>query len=600
MSEKYIGTEYNLPLIVGDNPFESLFKQSPDAIVQFDDNKRIVDVNPKFLELFGYTFNEIKHKSIDELFNKNENLCTTVTNRILQGEVQSLETVVIHKENGEPIYLLFRGMPIVINNSITGGFGVYLDITAGKKQEEKVKKQQKIMYSLFSDSPDAIVYLDREGNIININNQFTKIFGYILKECKGKNLDNLITSERYINEAKHVSERAIENKIVDLETVRLSKDGRMIPVVVRGGSTIIDNEIIGFYGIYTDITERKKAEERIRYLSFHDKLTGLYNRAFFEEELERMDKSRQFPISVIIGDVNGLKLINDIFGHHQGDILLQKIASILKKACRKEDIIARWGGDEFAILLPNTSEENVTEICHRINLMCSQEKSDPINISISLGSATKKNAYENFLDIIKWAEEKMYRNKFLKSNSTRSSMVISLQNSLFEKNFEGKEHANRMKELGIKLGKRIGLTQEEIAELSILAIIHDIGKIAISEAILNKPGTLTNSEWKEMKKHSEIGYRITRSSLELEHIAEYVLYHHERWDGKGYPKGLKGETIPKLSRMISIVDAYDVMTYGTNYKEAIEQEKALREIENCAGTQFDPNIAKQFIDMMKG
>ncbi|SNT09415.1 PAS domain S-box-containing protein/diguanylate cyclase (GGDEF) domain-containing protein [Anaerovirgula multivorans] len=599
MSEEYRASVFNKSVALGDNPFELLFRHLPDAIIQFDAEERIVDVNSKFTELFGYTFDEIKGRRIDELFSKNQNISDSVIKSILQGESLFSETVVKDRENGKLIYILFRGIPIVIDNVITGGFGIYLDVTESRRKEEKVKQQQKILFSLFNDSPDAIVYLDRKGNVININNQFTKIFGYTLKECKGKNLDNLIANEKYINEARHISERAIENKIVDLETYRLSKDGKIIPVVVRGGSTIVDNEIIGFYGIYTDITERKKAEEKIRYLSFHDKLTGLYNRAYFEEELERIDKSRQLPISIIIGDVNGLKLINDIFGHHQGDILLQKIAFVLQKACRKEDSIARWGGDEFAILLPNTSEENVKEICQRITYMCSQEKSDPMSISISLGSATKKNANESFFKVIKWAEEKMYRNKFLKSNSTRNSIVASLQKSLFEKNYEGREHADRMKRLAIALGEKIGLSQEEITAVGILAILHDIGKIVISEKILNKPGPLTNDEWKEMKKHSEIGYRITRSSRELEHIAEYVLYHHERWDGKGYPKGLKGESIPKISRIIAIVDAYDVMSYGTNYKEAIGHEKALKEIENCAGTQFDPEIAKVFIDMNK-
>ena len=596
--------------------------------------------------------------------------------------------------------------------------GTYIDINERKKAEEEIKHQKKILESLFKLSPDAIVYLDNYGNILNINEKFTRIFGYTIEDCKGKNLDELITDEELLSEANTISTMALANERVEVESFRKHKDGRLMPVSIRGGVTIVDNKPIGFYGIYTDIgkkleaeralkeseeiyrsivtaipdiiiryakdgtmldvnagdenglvrvkhemigintkdvlpqhiaelilttikrtietqrlssieyklnvprgdryfemrlvasgddeaiaiirdiTDKKNADEKIRYLSFHDKLTGLYNRAFFEEELKRLDNFRQLPISILIGDVNGLKLTNDVFGHLIGDNLLIQIADIMKESCRADDIIARWGGDEFAVILPKTDDFQANQVLNRIHSACRKQRIEHLKISISIGSATKTVLQQNIRDIIKEAEEKMYRHKLLESKSTRSNIIASLQKSLFERSHETEEHAQRMQKIGGKLGKIVGLNENELDELSLLCLLHDIGKIAISDNILTKNSKLTADEWEEMMRHPEIGYRIAESSQELFHIADYILFHHERWDGKGYPQGLKGDEIPRLSRILAIIDAYDVMTNSRSYKEAISHEEALKEIQICAGSQFDPDLAKKFIEIM--
>ena len=223
---------------------------------------------------------------------------------------------------------------------------------------------------------------------------------------------------------------------------------------------------------------------------------------------------------------------------------------------------------------------------------------DPYLISISLGCATRNSMEESLVDTIKLAEDYMYRDKLLQSRSLHSSIISSMKTTLFEKSQETEEHAQRMIKLSRAIGNKMKLKDEQLNELELLSTLHDIGKIGISDAILNKPEMLSDEEWLEMKKHPLIGYRIAKSSHELASIAEYIMYHHERWDGKGYPSGLKEEEIPLLSRILAVVDAYDAMTEDRSYRKAMTKEAAIEEIRNNMGKQFDPNISQIFIDII--
>ncbi len=343
---------------------------------------------------------------------------------------------------------------------------------------------------------------------------------------------------------------------------------------------------------------RIRSEQDIRYMSFHDSLTGLYNRTFLEQEINRLDTSRQCPISVIMGDINGLKLVNDAYGHIEGDKLLQKAAEILKKLFRQEDIIARWGGDEFVVLLPQTALLEANSISTRLLDECEQAFSDNVPLSIALGLACKEREEDDFFEILALAEKRMYRNKLSESRSARSAVLTSLIKTLEEKSQETEEHTYRMGKMARRMGEKIGLLQEELNRLELLISLHDIGKIIISEEILNKPGPLNEEEWALIKTHPESGYRIARSTEEISHVAEEILAHHERWDGKGYPRGLSGKDIPLLARINSIVDAYDVMTNGRPYKDPMSWEEAIGELKRCAGSQFDPELIEVFVQVL--
>ncbi|MBP7175626.1 MAG: diguanylate cyclase [Thermoclostridium sp.] len=393
------------------------------------------------------------------------------------------------------------------------------------------------------------------------------------------------------------------------EEEHISSENNNIPIMIPSDDRIVWMELYTTkieYGdskadfiTFLDITDKMNAEKEIRYLAYHDKLTGLYNRGFFEEEVQRIDVERSLPITIIIGDLNGLKLSNDVFGHYVGDKLLKSFSDILKKVCRKEDIIARWGGDEFAILLPGTDNETAGEICDRIHKECKRDTTGPISLSASLGFSTKYNINERLLDTLKMSENMMYREKLSESRKIRHTILESLKLSLFKRSIETESHLKRLFVLANNFAEHLGLSDKELDELSLLSSLHDIGKVAISDQILMKAGKLTQDEWTEVRTHAEKGYKIAVNHQELAPISEGILCHHERWDGKGYPQGLKEKDIPRISRILNIIDSYDVMTHHTVYKNAVSHEAAIEEISACMGKQFDPYFTQAFIEYMK-
>lgn len=345
-----------------------------------------------------------------------------------------------------------------------------------------------------------------------------------------------------------------------------------------------------------DVTERKQTEDEIRFLNYYDKLTGIYNRRYYENEIKRFDCEANLPISIIIGDVNGLRMINDAFGHDKGDELLQKAAAVIKAACREKDLAARWGGDEFVILMPNTRGEDAERLIKEIRALYSEQHVNSVSVSISFGWETKYSTDEDIMKILKSAEDYMYKHKLLEGQNLRGNIIGTIINTLHEKNFREEQHSKRVSKLCQKIGSAMGLSELDIHKLKVVGLLHDIGKIAIGEGILNKPDRLSEIEFNEIKRHPDIGYRILSASDEMLDVAECIWAHHERWDGRGYPKGLRGTAIPQLSRIIAVADSYDAMTSERPYRKALSDADALLEIRNNAGTQFDPDIARIFAD----
>lgn len=353
--------------------------------------------------------------------------------------------------------------------------------------------------------------------------------------------------------------------------------------------------------ILTDVTEKHKAQEQVAFLSFHDKLTSLYNRAFIDNWLEDFQPEGNFPLSVIMADLNGLKLANDVFGHFQGDKLLKGLGKVLLHCTRKSDIVARWGGDEFLILLPGTDMSACIKVAERIIEGCKHQEDLPTELSVSLGMATQQESTKNICDLFGIAENRMYSDKLQKSKEVRRRLILSVEKELHTRFFEDPGHIERVERLAVNLAQdaELSVGSIELDKLSLMTRLHDIGKVGIPKDILGKHSKLTKQEWEIMQRHSEVGFRMAQSIDELL-VAEAILALRECWDGSGYPRGLKGDQIPLLSRLVSIVDAFDVMTHDRPYRLARSQEDAIKELEKGSGKQFDPHLTQLFITKIYG
>lgn len=451
---------------------------------------------------------------------------------------------------------------------------------------------------------DGVITTDNNRKITMFNQVASEITGWTAEESLGKSFEDIFhimnqdtgeTSENAVRKALDTG----RSVFLKNSEVLVTKNGKK--VMISDSAAPIKNLegiIQGAVVVFRDVTLEKKRQERIRYLSYHDKLTGLYNRSFFEVELKRLDTNRSLPLTIIMADVNGLKITNDAFGHVAGDNLLKKSAEILKMGCRTEDIITRAGGDEFIIILPKATPKEAEKIIQRIRMLISKTNVDVIAVSIAFGFATKTKVTEDIQEILKQADNSMYENKALERHNVKAKLINSIE-TLYKKKTKEEAHSKAVGELCRKIGNAYQLAEENLKELETAGLWHDIGKTVLDEAILTKTSELNESEWLEIRKHPELGNRILESFGTFSAVAKYVLAHHEKWDGTGYPKGLKGEEIPWEARVVAIAEAYDAMSSEGSYRQAFSKEMAIEEIRNHAGTQFDPDMARVFIRMME-
>ncbi len=374
-----------------------------------------------------------------------------------------------------------------------------------------------------------------------------------------------------------------------------------LPVVLYGNVEVFEhsislcreNEVISLCRRTTDTVNHI---ENMRFLSNYDELTGAFNTRSFNEILRNYSFKERLPISIVILDVNGLKAINNEYGHDVCDKLLVELTNTLNKIDSPDKVVARIAGDEFAVVLPDTTKEKAENIFEEINAQCLSTIVFKVPFSISFGVETATTENDFLLDLANKAEELLYKQKVYTSSGKKDNTIELINSTLLAKNKREQLHSNRVSELCVEMAKVLGWSKLEQNKIKIAGLLHDIGKIGISDALLNKPGKLTDEEYAELQTHPEIGHRILQSSANMKELSEYAYAHHEKWDGTGYPRRLKGDEIVIEARIIAIIDTYDAITSSRSYRDGLPKEVAIKELIRCKNTQFDPELVDIFVE----
>lgn len=581
-----------------DNLIDVILDSFPFPIWVRDTSSKFILCNKAFAEETNFKKSDIINKSLFDIYDKNEASKYYLSDINM---IETRETEVLEYSINSRVMNSYK-TPLISHGAVIGIFGYSNDITHRKLYEQKIISQKNLLQTLFDAIPDIVFYKDKDCRYLGYNKAFKKVIRkYNQTSFIGKTDLDVEPDQKLAKQFFKKDLYVMKTKKKDLNYIKLvNNHGKVNHIEIIKAPIIEDNgNVSGVIGICRDITYSKKLEEELRVLSYTDKLTGTFNRTCFDEKIKFLNSPSNFPLSIIMGDINGLKVVNDTFGHLKGDKIIISIFNLVKGIIRETDYIFRWGGDELIILLPKTSSEEADEICKEIFKKCQDAPNDPIPLSIALGASTKTTKHETIDSILKDAEDKLFRQKLLLNKSIRSSIISSLQKSLSEKSVETEEHTRRLMDYTKQIGHKLGLSTWEIDEVVLLSQLHDIGKIGVSEEILMKPDKLTKDEFEIMKLHCEKGFRIVQGSPELSHIARGILTHHEKWDGSGYPLNLKGEEIPLMSRIVSVVDSYDAMTNDRVYKKAITKDFAIAELTRCCGTQFDPKIVDTFIKILQ-
>lgn len=576
----------------------ALIQNLNELFITYDLDGKITFVNKKVLDVSGYRAEDLlgQHVTLFVPEDCRKQVKEETGSRIRSGQGATYE-LPMRVSNGSYLLTRINSTPIRDEyGEIEGGMILAEDITATRKAQRELAASEKRYRAIVQDQTELICRFLPDFSITFANDAFCRYFNLCEGEVIGEKIPchNLLQSARdnFLHELYKITD---QDPVRNFEqVVHLEKDqDNWLSWTLRA----IFNErgeVIEYQGVGRDITISKQAEKQLIYMSTHDGLTGLYNRLYFEQQMQMIQNNNYQQAGLIICDVDGLKLVNDTLGHATGDNVLCQTADIIKSCFRREDIIARIGGDEFAILLPGADNEVTLQAIERIrNRIRIYNIDADIPISMSIGAGSKGASAVSMNDIFIEADNNMYREKLHSSNSARSAIVQTLTNALKERDYITEGHAERLQVLVIKIAQSLGM-EERINDLRLFAQFHDIGKVGVPDAILFKTGPLTEDERRVMQRHCEIGQRIALSAPEMADISDWILKHHEWWNGQGYPLGLKERDIPLECRILAVADAYDAMISHRPYRQAMSHQEAMDELQRFAGIQFDPEIVAIF------
>ena len=592
-----------------------LFKADYVCLLLGKDLREYVNAYESGKELWGGSINESLIKKLKKQWEKGEILCQKPAQGKEFRSIEHFAHEVFKKDSLLTFPLTYKGtlLGVLIIINISSGGLPFKEILNPLKlvtdtfanAVEQGRKHNQLMWSenryrtIFNHSGSALLIIDENFKILLSNPQ-----AQLLLDLPSDKLDNVANLTQFLPDYEIERVREYNRRRIQrdpdvprqYETQYIDSKGNIKSVIVT--AEVIPQTTQTVLSIL-DVTDWKKAEAELQYLNYHDRLTGLYNRVYFEQELRKYKNRPDTKVCLIMCDVNGLKLINTTFGSEAGDRVLVTTAKLLQE-CFQDYLVARIGGDEFAVLIEECDKVDIEEFCHifRKTIEKYNKDHDRYPLDISLGYACADGANLDISELLNQADNAMGREKLHSNNSTRSSQVQILTKALEFRDFITEGHAERVQNLILNTGKLLGLSEQRLSDLKLFAQFHDIGKVGIPDRILFKRGRLTPEEWKIMKEHCQIGYRIAQSTPDLYPIADLILKHHENWDGSGYPLGIKGEEIPIECRILAVADTFDAMTNDRPYRRAQPVEAAVEEIIRCAGTQFDPNIVKLFIQSL--
>ncbi len=632
--------------------YKELVEQEKDAIFAIDANGIFTSINSAVTS-WGYMPEEIvgKHYSMflpPDLFEK---LVAELSDPLRDAGEIVAEAIGIDKEgNRRPIE--FSAILITKDHKFDGVRGIVRDIAERKRAEEALKQRNRELATL-NKIAEAVSHplglnkvlrtaLDSVletmsftgGSIWLVDSESSE-----LRLVASKGARDMLTAGAAISKTIETGEatstayggktRAGRSKKAPAQNDDEGKSIVSVPLKSKG-------ETLGVLGVIGDMSafslddmrlletvgdqiavavENAQLLDRLNELSITDELTGLFNRRHFYKVLEsEMNRTRRYGrcISLAMIDLDWFKKYNDKFGHASGDIVLADFAKALKEGLRRTDTAFRYGGDEFIVILPATNAERAKEVIERISKkwlkrLAAKLPLADIMLGFSAGIAQFPENAETVDGLVFLSDTALYYAKrgggqrvMLISDLGTSSLdvlsastldqVYALAATVDTKDPYTYGHSKRVAAIAESLGKAIGLSSNDLSDLTAAAFLHDIGKVGIADIILTKPGKPKKSEWAAIKKHCAEGAKIVQHVKELAPLAPVILHHHEWYDGTGYPDGLKGEEIPLHARIISVADAYDTMTTQRPYHEGVSPQKALEELERCSGTQFDPQL----------